>query len=235
MPPEIEADPVETPAEEAIVEIPAEKPETKEVTPAAEERIEKIVQGIKDKLDAPAKKDGPTPEQIKAAWIEQVKKETNMSDAQIEYMENRLAAVVAPIYADNVYNEWKQEKVAAGVEIDAEVEKGVKEYLGKYDPRVRQDKTLLDNVLFMEIGKRVVAKKPAPKVETKVEEPVIGRPKIVPNSPAPAQSLASGIRKPGGAVALTPEEKMMARKMHISEADYAAAKETAVISDLRKK
>lgn len=236
MPPETEVDPVEN-VEEAIVEVAVEEPEVKTAS-ISDDRVEKIVDGISkrlEKMEQP-KKEGPSPEQIKAIWMEQVKKETQMTDAQIEYMENRLQAVIAPFQADSAYSEWKSEKQAAGIEIDTEVEKGVKEYLKGYDPRIRSDKTLLDNILYMELGKRYATKKPvAKKVEDiTVEQPVIGRPKIVPQTPEPARSLAAGVRKPGSST-LTAEEKTIARKMRMTEAEYASAKETAVISELKKK
>lgn len=218
---------------EEIKELPIDEPEIKEEAPAAEERIEKIVQGIKDKLDEPIREKGPSPEAIRLAWKEQVKKETSMTDAQIDYMENRLASVVAPIHAENTYGEWKAEKQESGITIEPEVEKAVKEYLSKYDPKVRNDKVLLDNVLFMEIGKRAVTKKPVA-AKPAGGAPVPGR-TIVPQTPAPAASLAAGIRRPAGAAALTPEEKVVARKMRMTEVEYAAAKDTAVISELKKK
>lgn len=234
MPPETEEAAKEEVIVEEIKEIPAEEVEKPAPIPEVEARIEKIVQGIKDKLDTSPANKGPTPEEIHTAWREQVKKETSMTDAQIEYMENRMQAVTAPLFADQTYAEWKAEKQAAGITIEAEVENGVKEYLSKYDPRVRNDKILLDNVLYMEIGKRAVTKKPVQKIEQDKPEPVIGR-TIVPQTPAPAVSLASGTRKPGAAAALTADEKNIARKMRMTEAEYAAAKETAVITELKKK
>jgi len=233
MPPEID-DQVEEPVEE-IKEVVAEETETEE--PVTESRTEKILQSISEKLDkAPAKESGPSPEQIKAAWREQIKKETNMTDQQIDYMENRLQAVVAPLYADQTYVEWKNEKVNDGIEITDEIEKGVKEYLKGYDPRVRNDKTLLDNVLYMEIGKRAAKKKPVAVASKESEEAseITGRPKIVPQTPAPAASLAGGVKK-AGAASLTPEEKMIARKMRMTEDEYASAKSTAIISELKRK
>lgn len=249
--PEIATDPIEAAAEETTVEETAVETAAEEatgeeaanevITPDAEQRIEKIVQGIKDGLkEKPAEdKNAPSQEQIRKAWVAQVAKQTGMTEAQIEYMENRLAVVIAPYEAKEAFSTWKDSK---GDLVTPDIEKSMKEYLKQYNPVQLRDKTLLDNVLAMELGKQMmkgktVQNKPVGGAATTTTETTRINPRrtIVPTTPAPATSLTGAPLGKNGAASLTKEELEVARKMRISPEEYAQSKQTIVISELKKK
>lgn len=225
-------DPVEEVIEEKIEDIIEEPVVTKEV----EDRTEKIVQEIKDKLDGKAQ---PTPEQMRAFIRDKIKKDTSMTDAQIDYMDQRINEVAAPLYAKDTFNEWKE---TVSDHLTPDVEKEIKEELKQYPSSSQTDKVLLNKILWMTLGKREASGKKAP-IVTKKEEtivnqggpanPVIGR-KIVPTHGS-ATGLATGTASKTGAASLTEAERVVARKMRMTEEEYAHAKTSPVISDLKKK
>lgn len=219
------ADPVDEAAEEATEEVATEEV-TEEPTPEQETRTEKILTEIKDKLDAGGK-NAPSQEEIQKAVRERIKAETGMTDKQIDYMDNRISQIVAPLNAKTVYNEWKESK---GADLTPEIEKGMKEYLKGYAPQALGDKTLLENVFFMELGKVVAkSKKAAPKGGT-TDSQIISR-RIM--SPAPATGLTGKDAPKTGASSLTKEELAVATKMRMTPEEYAAAKGDPTIARLK--
>lgn len=231
------ADPVaeaEVPVETAPVEEAVETPETPAPTPDALARMEQTVKEIKDKMNAP--KDAPSPEQIRLAVREKIKAETGMTDKQLDFMDNRIVQIVAPLQAKTVYNEWKDSK---GADLTPEIEKNVKEYLSKYPEQHQGDPVLLDNIFYMELGKATAAARkknpaaPATPAAPSSTSPVIGR-RIVP-TPPPAASLTGGGAPKTGASTLTKEELAVAAKMRMTPEEYAAAKGDPTIGRFRKK
>lgn len=218
-----EVDPVEEVVEEVIEEEP------RAPSPDALARTEEIVREIRDKVAGD--KNQPTQAQIHAAVRQKIKAETNMTDAQIDYMDNRIVQIMAPLNAKTVYTDWKDTK---GEELTPEIEKGMKEYLKGYSPAQLGDPTLLDNVFYMELGKAVAKGKKTPAARTPApNNPVIGR-RIVPSTPAPASGLNGGAPAKTGASSLTKEELAVAAKMRLTPEEYAVAKGDPTIGRLKK-
>lgn len=191
------------------------------------DKTNEILTEIKEKLNSTPKADQPSQQEIRNQIRERIKNETQMTDQQLDYVDNMVMAAVAPIKAELTVSRWISSK---GTDITPEIEKGIKEELKQYPANAQNDPILLEKILLMEQGKQYRKVKSAPaKPAAASTESVAGR-RIV---PAPATGLGEGSSSTKNN--LSDDEKLAARKMSMTEDEYIKAKSTKVIGDLKKK
>lgn len=222
--------PVETEIQEEIQKEPVIDPPEESVPagPTAEqvEKTNEILKEVSERLkEKPA--EGPTQDKVR----EIIKAQTGLSDAGIDWVmkfnREMVNGAVAPLAEKVAWSELRAAKANSTFPITPEIEKEMQEELKNYPAQNRGDPVLLEKVHRLAVGTlQMKAPKEAPKrADT---NPVIGR-RIVTNNPAPASGAGTGGAAPKGPV-LTDEEKTVARKMGVSEADYAKHKGNPAIT-----
>jgi hypothetical protein len=198
-----------------------------------------VVNAIKEVKEVLAKsgKEAPTRSEIRAA----LKEKTGFTDAQLDVVEQlNSAAFQASSKKTAELQEklsWMEFKEEVGGKIDPAIEKIMKQELAEYAAEDRGDKVLLKKVYFL--AKGMVADKvektkkadPAGNDKLNNDDKIAGR-KIVDDTPGAGKGL-EGESKSGNGAKLDDDEKMVARKMGMSEADYALSKTTKIVSQLK--
>jgi hypothetical protein len=115
----------------------------------------------------------------------------------------------------------------------------MKEELKQYDANLRGDKVLLKKIFYMSLGiqaeKIAKQKKNDPNSNDKPNDAnnIMGR-RIVPDdNKGSAQGLDNDGNRGNGSKDLSDDEKTIAKSMGITEADYAKAKTTKIVSQLK--
>jgi len=194
-----------------------------------------VLKEIKESLQKPGEP-APSREQIRAA----LKDKTGFTDDQLDVVEKLVAnsaaaneTTVASLQEKVAWSEFKDE--IGG--IDSSIEKTMKEELKQYDVRYRGDKVLIQKVYYMakgiEADKLAKQRKADP---TKSDNPSysdnIVRRTIVTDTPGSAKGL-DGTVKPNNGPQLSDDEKIVAKKMGVSDQEYARAKTTKIVSQLK--
>lgn len=213
--------------------------EKKEEKPAGNEDVLKVLNDIKENLKKPGEKP-PSREEIRAA----LKEKTGFTDAQLDVVDMMTQSVAkesakktAELQEKVTWSEFKEE--IGG--IDPAIEKLMKEELTQYDASAKGDKVLLKKVYFLAKGIQAdqiaKQKKADPNANDKPNdaENIVGR-KIVETNKGSVSGLENN-GKPSGNPAdkLSDDEKITAQKMGISSEEYARAKSTKIVSQLKGK
>lgn len=221
-----------------IEEKPIEKVEDKPKATGNEDVL-KILTDIKESLTKPGEP-APSKAEIRAA----LKDKTGFTDAQLDVVEMMNKAVAnqsnkktAELQAKVTWNEF--EKEIGG--IDPAVDKLMKEELAQYDAEAKGDKVLLKKVYYLALGiqadKIAKQKKSDPNANDKPNdaENIVGR-KIVETNKGSVSGLENDGKPKGSPGAqLSDDEKTVSAKMGISQEEYARAKSTKIVSQLKGK
>lgn len=218
-----------------------EKEEVVEKKPDASNA--EVVEAIKEVKDALTKSGdkSPSKEEIRAA----IKEKTGFTDAQLDVVEqmnkavsNQSSSKVAELQEKVAWAEFKDD---IGGKIDPSIEKMMKEELKQYDVVLRGDKVLLQKVYFLSKGiladKAEKAKRADPNNNDKPNDAdnIVKR-TIMNDTPGSAKGLDSSAKNNGnGNGNLSDDEKSIAKRMNISEDDYAKAKATKFVGQLKGK
>ena len=194
---------------------------------------------IKESLQKPGEP-APSKAEIRAA----LKEKTGFTDAQLDVVEMMNAAVAkqsskktAELQEKVTWNEFDKE--IGG--IPAPIEKLMKEELSQYDAEAKGDKVLLKKVYYLALGiqadKIAKQKKEDPNANDKLNdnENIVGR-KIVETNKGSVTGLENDGKPKGNAGSqLSDDEKIVSAKMGISQDEYARAKTTKIVSQLKGK
>lgn len=214
-----------TAVEEPPVEI-QEPTNSGDVTHEQIAETNRIIKDVQEKLSKTPGQQTPDQNQVR----EMIKQKTGLSNEGIEWVMNLnrevVSSAVAPLQEKLAWSDLKSSKASTHFPINAEIEKEMKEELKAYPVDKRGDPVLLDKVYLLAIGKIHTSRKP----DQTQENPVIGR-RIVTNNPNPAGSNSGGSNKSNNSSVskLSDQEKTIARKMGVSEADYAKYKQSPII------
>jgi hypothetical protein len=173
----------------------------------------RIAKELEDKLNKAPDVTPPVPNS--KDYRDRVKAETGMTDAQIDFMENTARAASA---GANEAAAMATVKSKHPGDFD-KFEKDIREELASYDIARRTDPNLVEKVYHMVKGKAMDKnpKNPAP--------PIRGG--------NPADTGLDNGGGSGGPEALDDQERYVARKMGLSEKEYAQAKGTKLIHELK--
>jgi hypothetical protein len=175
----------------------------------------RIAKELEDKLNRSPESNGSTLDPNSPEFREKLKTETGMTDKQIDFVQSTAIAASANANASAALAELKSKHP------DFEkFEKSFMEELKNY-PLVKQgDVKLLEKIYYMEKGK--------------------AGPVVTPRNPAAPlrgggfdTGLGSNDNGGGGPETLTDQERYVARRMNVSEKDYARAKTTTLIHELK--
>lgn len=195
-------------------------------TAAQVEDVNRILKEVNEKLPTP-EKPGPTKDQIR----EMIRTKTGLSDEGINWVmdfnRNTVTEAMAPIQQKLAFGDLKTSKASSPFPVTDEIEKGIKEELKGYPVSAHGDSVLLEKIYWIEVGKAAArgAKPSSPKTETTT--PVVGR-RIVSDNPNPAGNNGNAAKSSG--TKLTDEEKSIAKKMGVPEAEYEKYKGSPAIS-----
>ena len=193
-----------------------------------------VVSAIKEVKEALTKSDRPAPsrQQIR----DMLKDKTGFTDAQLDVVEQMQAASttisskkVAELQEKVAWAEFKDE---VGGRLDSGLEKIMKEELSQYEPELRGDKVLIKKVFYLAKGIMAEKIEKAKKADVNNADNIVGR-KIVDNTPGSASGLDGGAKPAGKTNDLSDDEKIVAKKMGVTEDDYAKSKTTKIISQLK--
>lgn len=216
-----------TPPPETPETPPETPPATPPAAPTAEQVAEtnRILQQVLDRTKATV-----APVQSEADVRAQIREKTGLSEEGIDWVmrlnRDSVVSAVAPLAEKVAWSELRQAKASTPFPLTPDIEKGMKAELEAYDVGVRGNAVLLEKVYLVEVGKqalRTPAATPAP------TQPIVGR-RIVTNNPTPGGAAGAGVSPAAKTPTLTDQEKTTARKMGVSEADYAKYKDNPAIN-----
>lgn len=220
---------MENPSDQNNTEV-IDPPTTETETPPAAtkdqiDQTNEILKDIQTKL-APKSETAPNQDQVRTM----IKEKTGLSDAGVDWViqmnRESVTSAVAPLQEKMAWNEIKSSKSSTAFPVTPEIEKAMQEELKQYPIQMRGDPVLLEKVYYVEVGK-AAAKGNIPRKTDDNQNPVIRR-TIVSNNPAPG-SNSGGAPAANAASKLTDQEKDVARKMGVSEIDYAKHKGNPVV------
>ncbi len=187
-------------------------------------KTNEILQSIQERLK-PTETPPPSHDDVRKV----IKEKTGLSDAGVDWViqmnREAVTSAVAPLQEKMAWNEIKSAKGSTSFPVTPEIEKAMQEELKQYPVHLRGDPVLLEKVYYVEVGK-AAAKGNFPKKVDDSADPVVRR-TIVNNNPNPAGNSSSSA--PAGGTKLSDQEKDVARKMGVSEADYARYKGNPVV------
>lgn len=222
---------MENPADQTNTEVidpPVTEEAPKTESAATKEQVEQtneILKGIQDQLK-PKAEAAPNQDQVR----EMIKEKTGLSDAGVDWViqmnRDSVSAAIAPVQEKMAWNEIKSSKASTPFPVTPEIEKAMQEELKQYPIQMRGDPVLLEKVYYVEVGK-AAAKGQIPKKGDDAPNPVVRR-TIVNNNPNPAGNSAAS-QAASAASKLSDQEKAIAKKMGVSEVDYAKSKGNPVV------
>ena len=222
---------IETIKNEETLRTEVEEPPTSktEIPPSATaaqvDETNRILKDVQDKLSRTSSDKAPTRNQVR----ELIREKTGLSDASIDWVMNLnrevVTSAVAPLEEKIAWSDLKSSKSGTSHPVTSDIEKEMKEELKEYPAERRGDSVLLEKVYLLAIGKLQVK---GTKSDTSNTNPVVGR-RIVSNNPTPGGNGGGSKTPDKTAAKLSDEEKTIARKMGVSEVDYAKYKGNPVI------
>lgn len=188
-----------------------------------------ITRQVRDKLSETEPAKGLSSADLR----EQIKEQTGMTDSQIDFTlntaNNAALNAAGPAMAElaiaNMYRDKPDFK---------EFEKDVRDELEKYPLAKRGDKELIEKIYFMSKGKRMSTTSTSKSTNHRPENPrgAVNK-RIVSDGGISDRDLGGADNGRADSKELTQAEKTVARKMGLSEKEYARAKNETIIANLK--
>lgn len=173
---------------------------------------------------------GPTQQELYQQKRERLKEQFGWNDAQVDLHEAEQREAMAPIKEELAWTKIKSEQPNLTPEIEAEM----KAELSQYPAHSRADKALIEKVFYMALGKQRSFNRHS---ETKnngredMGEEVVSR-RVVSSG---GSSVGLSTQRTTRAAKISEEERQYARKMKMTEEDYAKYRDNQYIDSFKKK
>lgn len=215
-----------------VIDPPAQAdPKTPEAP--TQDQIDKTNELLKDIQTKVTPKEPQVPAPSQEQVREMIKEKTGLSDAGVDWViqmnRESVTAAVAPLQEKMAWSELRTAKSSGQYPVTPEIEKAMKEELKQYPVHLQGDSVLLEKVYAMSVGQLAIkGTLPKPNADpARSDNPVIRR-TIVNNNPAPAGNNPSNPAASPESK-LSDQERVVAKKMGISAADYAKSKANPVV------